>query len=45
MEIKKVHNTYSLTDGVSEKIYNKILSQISFKKPDFNEWHNSEDIM
>ena len=26
--IKKVHNKYSLTDGISEKIYNKIINQI-----------------
>ena len=26
--IKQKHNTYSLTDGISEKIYNKIINQI-----------------
>ena len=26
--IKQKHNTYSLTDGISEKIYNKIIDQI-----------------
>ncbi len=42
--IKQVHNKYSLTDGVSEKIYNKMLSQIISNLPDFNEWH-SENII
>ena len=42
--IKKVHNKYSLTDGVSEKIYNKILNQIISNLPNFSEWH-SENIM
>ncbi len=42
--IKQVHNKYSLTEGVSEKIYNKILSQIISNLPDFNEWH-SKNIM
>ena len=26
--IKQKHNTYSLTEGISEKIYNKIINQI-----------------
>ena len=26
--IKQKHNTYSLTEGISEKVYNKIISQI-----------------
>ena len=42
--IKQVHNKYSLTDGVSEKIYNKILNQIISNLPDFSEWH-SKNIM
>ncbi len=42
--IKQVHNNYSLMDGVSEKIYNKILSQIISNLPDFSEWH-SKNIM
>ncbi len=42
--VKQVHNKYSLTDGVSEKIYNKILNQILDNLPDFNEWH-SKNIM
>lgn len=42
--IQQVHNKYSLTDGVSEKIYNKILNQIISNLPDFSEWH-SKDVM
>ncbi|WP_440670479.1 ATP-dependent DNA helicase RecG [Candidatus Pelagibacter sp. HIMB1483] len=42
--IKQKHNTYSLTEGISEKIYNKIISQILQLLPDFDEWH-SEEIM
>ena len=38
--IKQKHNTYSLTDGISEKIYNKIINQIIDKLPVLNEWHS-----
>ncbi len=39
--IKQKHNKYSLTDGISEKIYNKIINQIINKLPILNEWHSS----
>ena len=42
--IKQKHNTYSLTEGVSEKIYSKIINQIIVKLPILNEWH-SENIL
>ncbi len=42
--IQQVHNKYSLTEGVSEKIYNKILNQIISNLPEFSEWH-SKDVM
>jgi ATP-dependent DNA helicase RecG len=42
--IKQKHNTYSLTDGISEKIYNKIINQIIEKLPFLQEWH-SKDIL
>ncbi len=42
--IKQKHNKYSLTDGISEKIYNKIINQIIDNLPILNEWH-SEDIL
>ena len=38
--IKQKHNTYSLTDGISEKIYNKIINQIIEKLPILHEWHS-----
>ena len=38
--IKQKHNTYSLTEGISEKIYNKIIHQILSKLPILNEWHS-----
>ena len=41
--IKQKHNTYSLTEGISEKIYNKIINQIIKNLPILNEWH-SENI-
>ena len=42
--IKQKHNTYSLTDGISEKIYNKIINQIISNLPILDEWH-SKDIL
>ena len=39
--IKKKHNTYSLTDGISEKVYNKIINQIINNLPTLDEWHSS----
>ncbi len=38
--IKQKHNTYSLTEGISEKIYNKIINQIISNLPIFDEWHS-----
>ena len=40
--IKKKHNTYELTEGISEKVYNKIISQIIKDLPKLDEWHSSE---
>ena len=42
--IKQKHNSYSLTEGISEKIYNKIISQIINNLPKIDEWH-SKDIL
>ena len=42
--IKQKHNTYSLTEGISEKVYNKIIFQIIKNLPQINEWH-SKDIL
>ncbi len=42
--IKQKHNSYSLTEGISEKLYNKIIDQVINKLPVFDEWH-SENIL
>ena len=39
--IETVHNKYSLTEGISEKVYNKIISQILKGLPELNEWHST----
>ena len=38
--IKQKHNKYSLTDGISEKVYNRIINQIINKLPTLSEWHS-----
>ncbi len=40
--IKQKHNSYSLTDGISQKFYNKIINQILDKLPILDEWHSTE---
>ncbi len=40
--IKVKHNQYSLTEGISEKLYNKIIKQIIKDLPRLDEWHNKE---
>ncbi len=40
--IKQKHNTYSLTEGISEKMYNRIINQIIEKLPTLNEWHSKK---
>ncbi len=42
--IKKIFSTYSLTEGISEKKYQKIISTVLNNLPDLNEWL-SEEIM
>ena len=42
--IKQKHNNYSLTEGLSEKVYNKIIFQIIKNLPKIDEWH-SKDIL
>jgi len=36
--IEKIHNKYSLTEGISEKVYNKIINQILGNLPNLTEW-------
>ena len=38
--VKQKHNSYSLTEGISEKVYNKIISQIIDNLPQVDEWHS-----
>ena len=40
--IKKKHNLYSLTEGISEKVYNRIINQIIENLPVLDEWHSKE---
>ncbi len=40
--IKKKHNSYTLTEGISEKVYNKIINQIIENLPILDEWHSKE---
>jgi len=40
--IKQKHNKYSLTEGISEKVYNKLINQIISKLPILDEWHSKE---
>ena len=42
--IKQKHNKYSLTEGISEKLYNKIINQIIDKLPILEEWHSKNII-
>jgi ATP-dependent DNA helicase RecG len=37
--IETVHNKYSLTEGITEKSYNKIITQILKNLPTLDEWH------
>ena len=38
--IEKIHNKYSLTEGISEKVYNKIINEILKNLPILPEWIN-----
>jgi ATP-dependent DNA helicase RecG len=40
--IKDKHNKYSLTEGISEKVYNKIINQILTNLPILDEWHDDQ---
>jgi len=40
--IEAVHNKYSLTEGITEKSYNKIINQILKNLPTLLEWHDKE---
>ena len=40
--VKKIHNKYSLTEGINEKNYNKILDKALKNIPTLTEWLNPE---
>ena len=40
--ILKKHNKYSLTDGLNNKAYNKIMQQVLKNVPDLEEWHDPQ---
>ena len=40
--IKRKHNTYELTEGISDKVYNKIIRQIIESLPVLDEWHSKK---
>jgi len=40
--IEKIHSKYSLTEGISEKSYNKIIDQILKNLPTLSEWLDSQ---
>jgi ATP-dependent DNA helicase RecG len=42
--VKKIIPKYSLTEGLSEKIYSKIIKNVFNKLPDIDEWHDKEFI-
>jgi len=42
--IKKIIPKYSLTDGLTEKSYRKIIEQVINNLPDIDEWHDSDII-
>ena len=42
--VKRIIPKYSLTEGLTEKIYRKLIDQVMNKLPDLKEWHNNEII-
>jgi ATP-dependent DNA helicase RecG len=40
--IKNKHNKYTLTEGITEKFYNKIINQILSNIPKLDEWHDRD---
>ena len=40
--IESIDNKYSLTEGIKEKTYNKIIKQILQNLPILNEWHDKD---
>jgi ATP-dependent DNA helicase RecG len=42
--IETIDNKYSLTEGIKEKTYNKIINQILKNLPTLTEWHDKETL-
>jgi len=42
--VKKITPKYSLTEGLSEKVYSKIIEKVFNRIPDIKEWHDKEFI-
>jgi len=40
--VKKIHSKYSLTEGLTEKKYNKIIDEVLNNLPNLREWHSNE---
>ena len=40
--VKKIIPKYSLTEGITEKIYRKLIEQVLSKITDLNEWHDKD---
>ena len=40
--VKKIIPKYSLTEGITEKIYRKLIEQVLQKIPELDEWHSPE---
>ncbi len=40
--VKKIIPKYTLTEGITEKIYRKLIEQVLAKIPNLDEWHNEE---
>ena len=41
--VKKIIPKYSLTEGITEKIYRKLIEQVLQKIPELDEWHSSRN--
>ena len=42
--VESIDNKYSLTEGITEKTYNKIIKQILINLPILNEWHDKDTL-
>ncbi len=40
--VRKIIPKYSLTEGITEKIYRKLIEQVLVNLPNLNEWHNKD---